>query len=121
MRSELKERSGERTVFRGTFEKFGQKRGWRRPVTTVLLVNILDSDGNPISDHLWFNLTKGFAALNLQQGDIVEFQGRVVPYVKGYFGWRDDVYRPISTDYKLSRPTRIRKAGKHGKILEEQR
>jgi len=42
--------------------------------------------------------------------DIVEFRGRVEKYIKGYKGWRDDVYeRPTEEDYKLSFPTKVRK------------
>ena len=30
-------------------------------------------------------------------------------YEKGYKGYRDDVYKPIELDYKLSHPTKIEK------------
>jgi hypothetical protein len=77
---------------------------------TVLLKDIRDARGEMVTDHLWFNLTKGLAALNLRPGDTVRFDARVKPYTKGYQGYRDDVYdRPVEIDYKLDRPTKIQK------------
>jgi hypothetical protein len=66
-------------------------------------------DGNVVTEHLWFNMTKGFAVLGLQAGDTVEFRGKVEKYVKGYKGYRDDVDKPLEEDFKLSRPTKVRK------------
>ena len=112
MRKTLEAREEERARFKGTFERFGAKTGWKgRPETTVLLREIHDSAGAPVCDHLWFNLTKAFAALDLQPGDTVAFDARVKEYVKGYLGRRDDVYKPVEIDYKLSHPTKVRKVG----------
>jgi len=109
MRKKLKQINGERRTFRGTFECFGTKNGWKGEIVpTVLLVNITTPDGELLADHLWFNLTKQFKALDLQPGDMIEFDARVKPYTKGYFGRREDVYKPIETDYKLSHPTKVR-------------
>jgi hypothetical protein len=106
MRNELAERGGERATYRGVFQRYGMKNGWKGSAeTTVLLAPVADANGHPVCDHLWFNLTKQFADLDLLEGDIVEFAGRVVPYTKGYQGRRDDVDKPMDTDYKLSRPT----------------
>ena len=66
-----------------------------------------------VSEHLWFNLIKSFEKLDLRENDIVQFDARVKKYEKGYKGYRDDVYKPIETDYKLSHPTKI-------KIIKEQ-
>lgn len=44
---------------------------------------------------------------------MVEFCARVSAYEKGYKGHKDDVLnRPIERDYRLSRPTKIKKIGK---------
>jgi len=60
--------------------------------------------------------TKGFASLGpLEDGDVIEFRARVTQYTKGYKGYRDDVYVPIETDYKLSRPTKVRIVSKSNK------
>ncbi len=80
---------------------------------TVLLKDICDAGGVIVCDHLWFNLTKAFALLNLQPGDRVQFDARVKKYVKGYFGRRDDVFdKPAEVDYKLSHPTKVTKVAK---------
>lgn len=109
MRKELDEIGSEtRGTFYGTFERFGIKNGYRGTEKTVLLKNIKNEDGIVVTDHLWFNFTKGFEKLNLEPGMVVQFDARVAEYVKGYRGWREDVYCPLSVDYKLSYPTKMR-------------
>jgi len=111
MRTKLAEREDVRSVFQGTFARFGLKNGWKgRQEQTVLLVDICDARGAPICDHLWFNLTQGIAALNLQPGESITFRARVKQYRKGYRGYReDDDLPPPATDYKLSHPTQVRR------------
>ena len=110
MRKKLKEiGSEERNTFFATFVRFGYKNGWNGPVETVLLKDIKDKNERMVADHLWLNKTKGFAELNLEEGDSVKFDARVSLYTKGYKG-RDSMKQleaPISTDYKLSYPTKI--------------
>lgn len=116
MRKKLKQKGfDERHTFTGTFERFGIKRGYKGPVETVLLVDIFDSNGKKMTDHLWFNKTKGFASLDLKEGDIIQFDARVAACEKGYKGYREDVYAPIKTDYKLSYPTKISIIGRQNK------
>ena len=104
--------SEERHTFKGVFERFDMKRGWKgRTETTVLLTDISDTEEDKITDHLWFNLTKGFCQAHPKQGDIIQFEARVDTYLKGYQGYRTDVYKPIELDAKLSRPTKIKKVG----------
>ena len=81
-----------------------------------MLKNIrLYGNNDIITDHLWFSLGKQFQKLNLKEGDIISFDARVAKYVKGYKG--DERYffeetgrlpPPISTDYKLERPTKMK-------------
>lgn len=100
MRIELSKINGERRRFSGRFVREGKKRGYRgRTETTILLVDIRDSEGKIVSDHLWFNLTQQFDSLILAEGEVVSFHARVTLYEKGY---KKDTY-----DYRLSRPTRI--------------
>ena len=74
------------------------------------LKDIIDvSSGKMVTDHLWFNLTKGFEALQLLEGDIVGFDARVTRYLKGYRGRREDELRPVGVDYRLSFPTKVEK------------
>jgi len=108
MRQELARMEDMRAIFTGTFARFGEKNGYKGPMPTVLLKNVCDESGREVTGHLWFNLTKGFASLNLQGGELVEFRARVKEYVKGYKGRREDVYAPVEADYKLSHPTKVR-------------
>ncbi|MCL2813861.1 MAG: hypothetical protein FWD23_04600 [Oscillospiraceae bacterium] len=114
MRKQLAEKVEERETFTGIFVRFGIKSGWRGPEKTVLLCEIKNAENKLVADHLWFNLTKSFEKLNLQENDVVQFDARVKEYEKGYKGYRDDVYKPIEIDYKLSHPTKI-------KIIDAQR
>lgn len=73
MRKELKMiGSKERHVFTATFIRFGFRDGYKGPVRTILLQNVL-LDGEVVTDHLWFDLTKGFKNADLLLGDVVEF------------------------------------------------
>lgn len=100
----------ERHRFTATFDRFGKKTGWNgADERTVLLVDV-KLGGNVVADHLWFKSGKQFDALDLKRGDEVEFNARVSSYMKGYRGYRDDVYdKPVQKDYKLSFPTAMRK------------
>lgn len=110
MRKELKKLKEFRGTFTGTFVREGEKSSFGHPKKTILLANITDSAGKVLTDHLWFNLTKGFASLSLETDDIVQFDARVKEYTKGYFGYRDDVFdKPPEIDYKLSHPTKLKK------------
>lgn len=107
MRSELKKINQVRGRFTGVVDRSGTKKSFGYIKPTILFTQIKDSAGNIVTDHLWFNLTKGFDSLELQQGDLVEFDARVKRYEKGYRGYRDDIDRSVETDYKLSHPTKI--------------
>ena len=110
MRKALARHEEERATYKGTFVRYGKKRNsfTGRDETTVLLSGIRDAEDKLICDHLWFNLTKAFEALNMEPGDVVQFDGRVTAYEKGYRGPRWDVDKPPSQDYKLSHPTKVR-------------
>lgn len=105
MREELKVIDGVRKSFTGKIERYGGKGGSK---FTVLLVDVRHTNGDFVTDHLWFNLTKGFKSLRLQPGERVQFDARVKPYEKGYKG-RKAIDKPISSDYKLSHPSKIRR------------
>jgi hypothetical protein len=110
MRKQLESREGKRSTYRGRFERFGKKSGYRGPIDTLLLTNIEDRSGNSVCDHIWFTVGKQFSELVLQSGDIVQFDARSASYTKGYKGRRDDVYdSPISKDFRLSNPTKVSK------------
>lgn len=110
MRKDLAKIDDVRGIFRGTFVRFGLKNGYKGTETTVLLKHVCDASGHEVTDHLWFNLTKGFAALDLRGGETVEFRARVKGYIKGYKGrdWEKSMEAPLTKDYKLTYPTKIR-------------
>lgn len=110
MRNELKDIEDIRGTFTGEFVRTGLKSGYRGELETLLLTNVKDSNNKVVTDHLWFNYTKGFKNLGeLKEGDLIKFDARVKEYEKGYKGYRDDVYKPIEIDYKLSHPTKLSK------------
>lgn len=111
MRKQMKIFNGERIKIYAKFERFGKKNGYKGPVETVLLIDLKTENNYILADHLWFNKTKGFSEINLKQGDEIEFFGRVKTYEKGYKGYNYEkiINSPISLDYKISHPTKIKK------------
>ncbi len=101
-RKELGNNGEVRDTFTGIFERLGSKNGWFGQ-RTVLLKDIKNKDGEVVTDHLWFNLTKGFQKLHMRNGDLIQFDARVKAYVKGY----NNIDKRI--DYKLSYPTKLKK------------
>jgi hypothetical protein len=110
MRRALKSLEDVRTTFRGTVAQFGMKSGYTgRDLPTLMLKDVMDSTNNLVTDHIWFTVGKRLADLHLQIGDVISFQARVTAYEKGYKSYREDVYKPIKIDYRLSNPTKITK------------
>lgn len=109
MRTKLRKiGSNARHTFTGVFERTGWKDNYYGNIQTILLLNVKDEHGQIVTDHLWFNMTRGFETANPAKGDILQFNARVSNYIKGYMGYRDNVYdHPIEEDYKLSRPTKV--------------
>jgi len=111
MRKKLKQYYNQRTSFTGTFVRYGMKRGFNGlPLKTMLLsdIRLLNQD-KVLADHLWFTVGKRLGSLELKEGDVISFDARVTSYQKGYKGFREDVFdKPISTDFRLSYPTRVK-------------
>lgn len=112
MRKNLRARDGQRFRVTAIVERSGLKRGWQgREQQTLMLRNLVDANtGELLDDHLWF--TAGKWSEGLQAGDMIEFDARVGPYEKGYFGRREDVFAPPSTDWRLTRPTKVKRLTK---------
>lgn len=109
-----------RFSFRGKFARYGYKRavdrrGNEHYAPTLLLTNLMVKDGDQwkaATDHLWFNLTKGFWKLGLLKvGDEVQLNGRVNDYYKGYF---TDVKQ---RDLKLSYPSKISRVNSEENVI----
>ena len=75
---------------------------------TVLLTDVYRADTMEfMTDHLWFDYTFGFRDVKLQKGDRIQFEAKVESYERGYKGYYDGLYPPITIDYKLSSPKHI--------------
>lgn len=111
MRQNLQKIAEQRLRFAGVFVRYGKKAGFKgRSQETILLRDVRQiSDQQIVTDHLWFNLTKEFADLRLQEGDAVEFDARVKGYVKGYVNSPGKIDNR-KQDYKLSHPTKVTKS-----------
>ena len=113
MRQELKKIQELRKTFTGIFDRYGYKTNWHGfQEKTILLIDIKDSAGKIVADHIWFKMTKGFEKLvEINKGDKIQFDARVKEYLKGYKGYREEVQfeKPIELDYKLNFPTKIKK------------
>jgi hypothetical protein len=111
MRKQLRNIDGQRKEFTGHFERYGVKPGWKGvPKDTILLTDIRDENNKIVTNHLWFNRTKGFDSLGeLKYGDKIKFHARVTLYTKGHFGRNEYVFKYLDYDYKLSHPTKIKK------------
>lgn len=110
MRTELRKLGSEkRYKFTAKVGAFGTRPAYKGPaIKTVLLVSIMHEDKH-VANHLWMTYGASFEGLNLEIGDNIEFEARVSEYIKGYFGRRDDVYKPIELDYRLIYPSKIKK------------
>ena len=95
MRENLKSINNQRIKVIGEVGEFGS--------------NLVDSNANELTDHLWFTIGKCFKSMQLSVGDKISFYARVKPYLKGYRGYREDVYKPVEKDYKLSHPNNFEK------------
>jgi len=108
MRTELKKLQDIRKTFTATFERYGKKAAYKGlPITTLLFKDVADMEGNTVTDHVWFTISKEFGKYALRKGDKIKFDARVKPYQKGYKGRRIDVFEPVATDFKLNYATNV--------------
>ncbi len=100
LREQLAFLEGKKSVWYGTFEKYAWRHFQGRFVgKTLLLKDIRDKNGNVLSDHLWFHMTRGFEKLGkLEKGQVLKFDARVQQYRKN---------RGMETDYRLAYPMNL--------------
>jgi hypothetical protein len=106
-RTGLQDYSGRRHRFGAVFAGRGSRSAFLGSLReTLLFRDLYDAEtGAPVSDHVW--VTAGNWSAGLRPNDVVEFDARVVPYVRGYFSGRRDVDRRPSANWQLVRPTRV--------------
>jgi len=113
MRNRLGKFFKERRRFKMTFIRIGKKMGGKRRdkfIRTALCVDIFDKKtGKEVCDHLWFNYLKQFSDLSPKSGDIIELDGRIDEYQKGYS--EDDEEKPFQTDFHIRNPTHFERVG----------
>ena len=109
MRRVLAAQAGERKRFRAVFSRLGKKTNYQGySEDTILLNDVREADSlRIVTDHVWFNYTKGFEKIKLTEGCVIEFEARVKEYTKGYVNRRYNISKQ-AVDFKLSHPTRIR-------------
>lgn len=96
----------ERKTFTAIFQKHGKKSGYHGYLNmTILLSDLKSTDGEILTDHLWMNVGKRIEELKLTPGNIIQFDARVKPYVKGYS--KDDDENPKRIDYGLEYPSKL--------------
>ena len=114
MRERLAAIAGVRSRFRGRFERWGSAsvrfringRRCIKEVKTLVLVNVTDTKGNELTDHLWFKCGKQFEDLELSPGDQVEFAATVEKYFKRRRDELDgETY--FEGDFCLKRPAKM--------------
>lgn len=110
MRKELAPQAGERKKFRATFSRIGKKTNFKGySEDTILLNDVREAETDkPVADHLWFSYTRSFEKVLLTEGAVLEFEARVKKYSKGYVN-KALRLNHLSTDYRLSHPTKIKK------------
>jgi hypothetical protein len=111
MRKGLAAENGVRKKFRALFSRLGKKKNYKGySEDTLLLTNVVDVETNGVvADHVWFTYTQGFEKARVSEGDVLEFEARVKEYRKGYVN-KELKINQRKTDYKLSHPTKIKKA-----------
>jgi hypothetical protein len=104
MRHELAEIGKDsRHTFTGKFIRIGHKKNYHGYFDETLLLTEIKLDGQTITDHLWFNMTKSFKKIRYQlnEGTEVRFDARVAEYIRGHFRSYQE------RDFKLSHPTKV--------------
>ena len=108
MREQLQQFFGQRLTFTAVVARFGKKKAYKygyRP--TLLLHNVCLAGHGEVTDHLW--MTGGVWSKDIKEGNVIEFKARVSKYIKGYRGYREDVYdSPVEVDFRLVHPTQVK-------------
>ena len=93
--------------FHATFERYSFTSGTRGIQPLLLFNKITDENFNPIEGGVCFDDLKCFRELNLQEGDRVAFNARVLGYIEIY---PDVRYRCKPQKYhRLFYPTKVEK------------
>lgn len=122
MREELAKRLGTRGEFRATFHRKGARRNSYGTTVTALFLDVRDSAGVVVTDHLWFYWGQQMERLKLERGDRIRFIATVSRYTKRdrgtdfEMGWEEDELRRFVTDYRLIYPSNMMAIGRPARL-----
>lgn len=108
MRTALKTYNNIRCTFIAEFKRYGTSVISGVEYDTVLLLNIKNTFGDFLTDHVWIREAKKFKKLKLNQGDKVMFSAIVRQYQRGYLGGNTQKDES-KCDYKLMYLEKIKK------------
>lgn len=84
-----------RITVQAVFQRFGYTRHSRK----VAVVEHITHEGELVADHVWIPFGKALKALHLKTGNLIQFEARVMRYVKNrpdvFFYGLDDIAAPI--------------------------
>jgi hypothetical protein len=107
VKKRIKKFSRERKNFTGIFEgDYIEDDFFGNQIRKIIFSNITDGNGNLIKDKQEFIYSNDFIKNNLNIGDIVQFDARIVKDARGYLGSRKDIDQN-ELEIKLIRPTKI--------------
>ena len=106
MRILLQPLEGKTMTFTAIFEKYGRMIDGRK---TMLVSSVKDSNGLPITHHVWIRELHQIKYSEFIPGDILIFQATVERYVKGYKGYKieERLKNPPKINYGLTCPKNI--------------
>ena len=108
MREALGELEGSRKRFTATIARIGKKNNFKGPPSeTVLLRDVRDEQGAPVTDHVWFVIGKTLSGVFHHVGKKISFEARVASYTKGHKGRGLQQLKPQEQDFRLSNPTKV--------------
>lgn len=85
----------QRITVQAIFERYGHTRHARK----VAVVQHITRDGELLADHVWIPLGKALRALHLKPGNCIQFEARVMRYIKHdprvFFYGLDDIAAPV--------------------------
>jgi hypothetical protein len=100
VRTRLAQRFGETHLFTAQFQAFSTTKGGAQ----VACFERVCIEGEQVTDHIWIHRSKHMKTLNLQRGDIVEFEARVERYPRRH----RTSQREAEHDYNLEKIKEMR-------------
>ena len=120
MKKQSSKSPGARAAFTGTVAKHGVHVGKRGLKKSVLLSNVRgagNAEAETLPCGIWVNLTNELERLDLQEGDIIQFDAKLRAYPKDYalYGcYEHGAYDSVDgaeTEWELDRPTNVKIIG----------